>query len=183
MKRAVTVLTTLMVFLIATGSAAADWRDAGIPEEKRMRSVHVFEYVIDDGTVTQRIFVPEQVELGGILAVKILYLKAANGQDRPFVWKLSVVGIASNGVELSLLSGRVDRYMWDQTQKESIKDKPLLHLWLLSIEQENEKRDVRLSYSVDEGTIRLLVSGFQEVMIAVHPQDSSYLTTEAWLLQ
>ncbi len=176
MKRAVTVLTVLMMFLIATGSAAAGWRDAGIQKAEGFRSVHIFENVSDDGQVTSRIFVPEQVELGGILATKILYAKTTNGQDAAIVWRLDVVGIAPNGVELSLLIGGASQDMWNL-----LKNDPLRH-WAISIEQEREKRDVRLSYSVDAGIMRLLVSGF-EVMIAVHPQDSSYLTTEAWLLQ
>lgn len=182
MKRAVTVLTTLMVFLIATSSAAAkaSWRDAGIQKKgEGFRSIHIFENVSDDGRIVQRIFVPEEVELGGTLVTKILYLKTTNGQDSAIVWRLDVVGIASKSVELSLLSGEVKQDIWDR-----IKDDPLdpLH-WVGFIERGSEERDVHLSYSIDAGTIRLLVRGFQEVLIAVHPQDSSYLTTEAWLLQ
>lgn len=70
----------------------------------------------------------------------------------------------------------------DQKLRDLLKDNPLRH-WIGPIEQESEKRDVRLSYSIDAGTIRLWVSGFQEVEIVVRPQEASYLTTEARLLQ
>lgn len=106
MKRAVTLLTTLMVFLIAAGSAAADWRDAGIQEQgEGFTDIHVFENVSDEGKIVERIFVPEEVGLGGILAAKIYYAKMSNGQDSALIWKLFVVGIAPNGVELSSCYG------------------------------------------------------------------------------
>lgn len=173
----VIIVTGVLCLGVAT-SVAAKWEDKGVQRAgDNYVGVHVFENVADDGKVYERIFVPETVALGNILATRITYLYLPDGREEALVWKLVLVGIEPEGVELLLLSGQADSAIWS-----TIKGTLPLH-FVARIAKEDEMQGRRLSFRVDSGTIRLWVSNFTEITIDVYPQGVSYLSPKASLVQ
>ena len=175
----VIIVTGVLCLGVAT-SVAAKWEDKGVQRnEDGIVNLHIFENIADDGKVNSRIFVPETVCLGGILATKIMYLNYPDGKGEALIWRLQLVGIEPEGVELLLLSGQAEPVFWS-----GIKDTSVLFLhYAAPIEKENEMQGRRLSFRVNSGTIRLWVSGFTEITIDVYPQGVSYLLPKASLVQ